>query len=67
MSKIVVFNREDPCIGVILETVQPGTPGRARGTYGTCTECGKPIHRWDEDRAVRDAQEHVDAHMPMAA
>lgn len=64
MAKILVFNEIDPAIGMILETVPPGTPGRAQGTYGTCNECGRVMHRWREDAAIRSAQEHVDAHVP---
>lgn len=65
MARFVVFNQVDPCIGIELVTVPEGTPGKARGTYGTCTECGWPMHRWDEQRAIRDAQAHVDAHEPV--
>lgn len=65
MAKLVVFNEVDPGIGITLETVEPGTPGRAQGTHGTCTECGWPMHRWDRDRAIADAQAHVDAHEPV--
>ena len=65
MAKIVVFNEVDPCIGVTLEEVPPGTPGRAHGTYGTCTACGRVTHRWERDNAIRDAQRHVDEHEPV--
>lgn len=62
MAKIVVAHDEDPAIGIVLETVPPGTPGRAHGTYGTCTECGWPMHRWSSEVAMRDARRHVDSH-----
>jgi hypothetical protein len=65
MAKIVIFNEVDPAIGITLEEVGPGVPGRARGTYGTCTECGWPMHRWDRDEAIRAAQRHVDSHDPV--
>jgi hypothetical protein len=65
MAVTVVFNEADPCIGITLEEVPPGTPGRAQGTHGTCTECGWPMHRWDRDKAIRDAQAHVDGHAPV--
>lgn len=63
--KTVVFNQIDPCIGFVLETVEPGTPGKARGTYGRCTDCGRPLHRWNREDAVQAAQRHVDAHQPL--
>jgi hypothetical protein len=62
MAKLIVQHDEDPGIAIILEEVLPGTPGRARGFHGTCTECGFPMHRWTRDNAVRDAQRHVDRH-----
>jgi len=62
MAKLVVRHEVDPGIGMVLEEVAPGTPGRAQGTYGACTECGHVIHRWDRDRAIETAQEHVDRH-----
>ncbi len=62
MAKIVVEHETDPAIGIVLTEVAPGTPGRAQGTYGTCTECGWPLHRWQRDRAIEDARRHVDGH-----
>jgi hypothetical protein len=62
VAKVIVQHDEDPAIGMILETVEAGTSGRARGTHGTCTECGWPMHRWDRERAIEDAQAHVDRH-----
>lgn len=67
MAKIVVQHDVDPAIGMILEEVPPGTPGRAQGCHGTCTECGWPMHRWDRDRAIQDAKQHVDSHEPVVA
>lgn len=65
MAKTVVYNERDPQIGITLERVGPGVPGRARGTHGTCTECGWPLFKWHHDKAVEAAQAHVDAHEPV--
>ena len=62
MAKIVIVHDVDPCIGITLEEVLPGDPGRARGWHGSCTECGHVMHRWRQDNAIRDAQAHVDGH-----
>jgi hypothetical protein len=62
MAKLLVQHDEDPEISIILEYVAPGTPGRARGWHGSCTQCGRPMHRWAQGRAVEDAQAHVDGH-----
>lgn len=64
MAKIVVQNDVDPGIAVVLETVAEGTPGRAQGTYGSCTKCGRPVHFWNESLALRTAKAHVDRHEP---
>jgi hypothetical protein len=63
MAKLVIQHDTDHSIGITLDEVPPGTPGRARGYHGSCTECGWPIHRWHRDNAIRDAKEHVDAHV----
>ena len=60
--KLVVFKDEDPGIAVIFEEVKPGTPGRAQGWHGTCTQCGRPMHRWHQEKAFQDGQAHVDSH-----
>ena len=60
MVKIVVMNEVDPGIGITLEEV----PGMI-GWRGTCTECGWPMHRWTQERAIQGAQEHVDRHEPV--
>lgn len=65
MAKVVVFNQDDPCIGIILEEVPEGTPGRAQGVHGRCTECWNPMHWWHMERALPAAQAHVDAHQPV--
>jgi hypothetical protein len=65
MAKLVIVHDVDPCIGITLEEVLPGTPGRARGYHGSCTECGWPMHRWHRDRAIQDAKAHVDSHAPV--
>lgn len=64
MAKLVVQHDGDPAIGIVLEYTEPGTPGKAEGYSGTCTECGWPIHRWQQNvlAVIQDAQAHVDAH-----
>lgn len=62
MAKIVIQHEADPSIGIVLQEVPPGTPGRARGWMGVCTECGFPLHRWERDNAIAGAQKHVDGH-----
>lgn len=62
MAKLIVQHEEDPGIAMVLEYTATGTPGRARGWYGKCTQCGWPIHRWVQGKAVEDAQAHVDGH-----
>ena len=59
--KLVVFNDEDPGVSITFEYVAPGTAGIAQGWRGTCTGCGKPVHFWDEDKAFKYGQEHVDS------
>lgn len=63
--KLVIFNDTDPGIGMTLEYTAPGTPGRAQGWHGTCTECGKPVHYWTQEKAFEAGQEHVDGHAPV--
>ena len=65
MAKIVVHHDVDPGIGITLEEVLEGTPGRARGWHGKCTECGWPLHRWHQKDAIAGAQRHVDGHTPV--
>lgn len=62
MAKIVVQHDVDPGIAIVLEEVPEGTPGLARGTRGSCTECGWPMHRWRRDDAIAAAKQHVDLH-----
>lgn len=62
MAKLIVQHDEDPGIAIVLEEVPEGTPGRAHGYHGTCTECGWPMHRWLQVRAIEGAKEHVDRH-----
>jgi hypothetical protein len=62
VAKIVVQHDEDPSIGIVLEVVPEGTPGRAHGCYGKCTECGWPMHRWNQADAIKSAENHVDRH-----
>jgi len=62
MAKIVVFNDADPNIGIVLEEMPQGAPGKARGWHGKCTQCGRVMHRWAMGNAIRDAQNHVDQH-----
>lgn len=65
MAKIVIFNEVDPAIGITLEEVPPGTPGKAHGVHGSCTECGKPMYWWTEEKAIKAAKAHVDSHEPV--
>lgn len=60
--KLIIFNDQEPEIGITLDYVPPRTPGVARGWHGACTQCGKKVHYWSEGTAFRRAQEHVDAH-----
>jgi hypothetical protein len=62
MPKIVIQHSEDPGICVILQEVLPGTPGRAQGWCGTCTECGGGVHRWSRDHAIDSAAQHIARH-----
>lgn len=64
MEEIVVFNRADPCIGIILRQGIEGGPA-APGWHGSCTECGWPMHRWTKENAVTSARRHVDGHRPV--
>lgn len=66
MAKIVIHNQVDPAIGITLEYVKPDDPDRPQGWHGKCTECGRNMHRWDQDRAMASAQRHVDRHTPQA-
>jgi len=63
VAKIVVFNEADPCIAITLEETDPERA--LPGLIGTCTECGKPMHWWTEEKAMRAAQAHVDGHTPV--
>jgi hypothetical protein len=62
MAKLIVQHDEDPGIAIVLEYVPPGTPGRPQGWHGTCTQCGRPMHRWDGEVAIAGARVHVDSH-----
>lgn len=62
MAKLVVQHDVDPSIGIVLEYVPEGTPNKARGWHGECTECGWPMHRWKQENAIIGAQVHVDRH-----
>lgn len=55
MAKIVVYNDDDPAIGIVL--IQ--TPG---DWYGECTECGWALVRLSEQVAIESARRHVDNH-----
>ena len=59
MAIIVIAHKDDPNIGMMLGD------GPADGFYGKCTQCGFQMHRWELERAIRDASEHVDAHDPV--
>jgi hypothetical protein len=61
--KLVVFNDEDHGIAITFEYVSPGTHQTlAQGWRGKCTQCGKPMHFWTEEKAFRCGQAHVDSH-----
>lgn len=60
---LVVFNNLEPEIGIVFEQVPEGTPGQAHGWRGSCTQCGKPMHFWKQDKAIEDGQQHVDGHV----
>lgn len=60
--KIVVHNPVDPGIGIVLEEL--GGEKGPYGFYGTCTQCGRPMFRWNEQAAIVSAQRHVDSHEP---
>jgi hypothetical protein len=62
MAKLIVQHDEDPGIAIVLEYVLPSTPGRPQGWHGTCTQCGRPMHRWNERQAIESARTHVDGH-----
>lgn len=63
MAKIVIFNQVDPAIGITLE--EADLERALPGVVGTCTECGKPMHWWTEEKAIKAAQAHVDSHEPV--
>jgi hypothetical protein len=58
--KLVVYKDAEPEIGITLEYTAPGTPGKAQGWHGTCTQCGKPMHFWNQEKAFEAGQAHVD-------
>lgn len=62
MAKLVIQHEQDPAIGIVLVEVPPDVLGVAQGWRGTCTECGRKIHRWRQERAIEAAQKHVDSH-----
>lgn len=61
--RLVTFQNDEPSIAIVFTQVEPGTPGKARGWHGECTECGKKVHYWNEARAMAAGQEHVDSHI----
>lgn len=62
MAKIVIQHEVDPSIGMVLEELSEGVPGRAHGVYGSCTECPAVLHAWTRDIGIILATRHVDAH-----
>jgi hypothetical protein len=58
MAKIIVHHDTDPGIGIILEPAPHGI----EGWYGKCTECGRSIYQWSQERAIERARRHVDNH-----
>lgn len=65
IKRIGVFNEIDPAIGITFEYTPPGTPGRAQGWYGSCTECPAVLHFWRAESAFERGQQHVDRHAPV--
>lgn len=59
MAKLVVQHDEDPGIAIVLGG---GSAGRGLGWSGACTQCGRWVHRWRQDRAIATAKDHVDSH-----
>lgn len=62
MAKLIVQHDEDPGIAIILEALRLDGSGRALGWHGTCTQCGRPMHRWGQWLAIESAKAHVDSH-----
>lgn len=64
MAKLLSVQEDDPGVAVTMAWTPPGTPGRAQGWYGSCTECGPDwsAHRWTEVAALETAQRHIDMH-----
>jgi hypothetical protein len=62
MAKLIVQHDEDPGIAIILEEWRISGSNRFLGWHGTCTQCGRVMHRWGEHRAIESAREHVDRH-----
>lgn len=62
MAKLIVQHEQDPGIAIVLEYVPSGTPGRALGYHGKCTQCGWPLHRWERDTAILSAFSHIEKH-----
>jgi hypothetical protein len=64
MAKLLIVSDEDPGTAVTITEVKPGTPGKAQGYHGTCTECGPDwvMHRWSQEKALEDAHRHIDKH-----
>lgn len=66
MTKIVVHNATDPAIGIVLEELTSADkPYGPYGFYGECTQCGRPMFRWNRMKAIDSAQRHVDSHEPV--
>jgi hypothetical protein len=62
MAKLVVQHDVDPAISMVLTEWLPANGSVARGWRGQCSECGKTVHRWYEEKAVEAAKGHVDSH-----
>lgn len=62
MAKLIAQHDTDPGIAIVLTYTAPNDPTHAVGWHGSCTECGRPMHRWDWRRALESAQAHVDSH-----
>lgn len=63
-KRLVISSKKDPAVSVIFTEVEEGTPGKPRGWYGECTECGPAwaSHRWSEKGAETTGNRHIDMH-----
>lgn len=61
--KLVVYKDAEPEIGIVFDWEDAELAGlRAQGWHGRCTQCGKTMHFWTQERAMSNGQTHVDRH-----